>query len=162
MPWMSTFGQCCRQRRLHAVPVGAFNPEAAAGAHDWPHAANQPGWLLKLACFGVLSTNFCHLTSCLLTPATLLAAQVTFSPDGRWIVSASFDKSGACCGWRRMHCMRRMCAGRNCRLISHNSPPPECSQAVGWSEGHVCCNVSRPRWASVPGDSPAQLGAGST
>ena len=24
------------------------------------------------------------------------ALQVTFSPDGRWIVSASFDKSGAC------------------------------------------------------------------
>ncbi len=23
-----------------------------------------------------------------------VAAQVTFSPDGRWIISASFDKSG--------------------------------------------------------------------
>ena len=32
-----------RQRRLHALPVGARSQQDTAGAHDRPHAAGQPG-----------------------------------------------------------------------------------------------------------------------
>lgn len=49
-----------RQRRLHALPLGAVHPEAAAGAHDGPHAADQPGEQI----FSVRRRLSCAIASC--------------------------------------------------------------------------------------------------
>lgn len=106
-------GPTHRQRRLHALPVGAFHTEAAAGAHDGAHAADQPGGRRRSDRLGLEGAGRgCLRSTCwrseardasaraprppLIWPPARrhAAAQVTFSPDGRWIISASFDKSG--------------------------------------------------------------------
>ena len=72
--------------------MDAVDEQGACCTHDGPRAAHQPGAPLPIVPdVGLHGKQHQHKAFLILAFNAL--PQVCFSPDGRWVLSASFDKS---------------------------------------------------------------------